>query len=179
MGSGAFLVAASRYLGDRLIEAWAAEGDARAVRHATNARSSEANGVRGPIETDADLVVIEARRLIIEHCLYGADINPLAVEMAKLSLWRVSMLPAPFTFVEDKLMCGDSLLGITDLEQLEWMHLDPRRGRVLHENRPWAFNRSAREVVAEIFGLREQISWLSDSSGGLCDKRKLLADAKE
>ena len=124
-------------------------------------------------------MVIEARRLIIERCLYGVDINPLAVEMAKLSLWRVSMLPAPFTFVEDKLACGDSLLGITDLRQLEWMHLDPRRGRALHENRPWAFNRSAREVAAEIFGLREQISWLSDSSEDYAIKRKLLADARD
>ena len=179
MGSGAFLVAASRYLGDRLIEAWAAEGDARTVRHAANATSSEADGASSPVETDADPVVIEARRLIIEHCLYGVDINPLAVEMAKLSLWRVSMLPAPFTFVEDKLACGDSLLGITDLRQLEWMHLDPRRGRALHENRPWAFNRSAREVAAEIFGLREQISWLSDSSEDYAIKRKLLADARD
>ena len=54
MGSGAFLVAASRYLGDRLIEAWAAEGDARAVRHAANAPNSEADGAGSPVETDAD-----------------------------------------------------------------------------------------------------------------------------
>jgi hypothetical protein len=178
MGSGAFLVAASRYLGDRLIEAWTAEGDARTARHAANI-TSDAGGVSSPTEADIDPLVIEARRLIIEHCLYGADINPLAVEMAKLSLWRVSMLPAPFTFVEDKLACGDSLLGITDLQQLEWMHLDPRRGQTLHENRPWAFNRSAREIAAEIFGLREQISWLSDSSEDYTIKRKLLADARD
>jgi hypothetical protein len=90
------------------------------------------------IDTETDPVVIDARRLIIEHCLYGADINPMAVEMAKLSLWLVSMDPAkPFTFVDDKLACGDSLLGITSLDQLEWMHLDPRRGRALHEGHPY------------------------------------------
>jgi len=49
----------------------------------------------------------------------------------------LGMDPAkPFTFVDDKLACGDSLLGITSLDQLEWMHLDPKRGRALHENLP-------------------------------------------
>ena len=177
MGSGAFLVSASRYLADRLIEAWAAEGDERAVRQVTDAR--RVSDTRRVLSTEADAVVLQARRLIIERCLYGVDINPMAVEMAKLSLWLVSMLPAPFTFVEDKLACGDSLLGITNLEQLEWMHLEPRRGRGLHDNRPWAFNRSARDVATEIFGLREQISWLSDSPEDYAIKRKLLNEIKD
>jgi Eco57I restriction-modification methylase/MmeI, target recognition domain len=179
MGSGAFLVAAARYLGDRLIEAWAVEGDERAEQHLANARRSETGGASGPVVIDTDPVVIKARRLVIQRCLYGVDINPMAVEMAKLSLWRVSMLAAPFTFIEDKLACGDSLLGITNLEQLEWMHLDPRRGRALHEDRPWAFNRSAREIAAEIRGLREQISWLGDSPEDHAIKQKLLADARD
>ena len=99
MGSAAFLVAAARYLGARLIEAWSAEGDERALQQVANTLEAE-----GIIDTETDPVVIEARRLIIEHCLYGADINPMAVEMAKLSLWLVSMDPAkPFTFVDDKL----------------------------------------------------------------------------
>jgi hypothetical protein len=52
----------------------------------------------------------------------------MAVEMAKLSLWLVSMDPnRPFTFVDDRLKAGDSLLGITNLDQLESMHMDPKR----------------------------------------------------
>ena len=44
----------------------------------------------------------------------------MAVEMAKLSLWLVSMDPRrPFTFLDDRLVPGDSLLGITSVEQLE------------------------------------------------------------
>lgn len=179
VGSGAHLVAAARYLAIRLIDAWAAEGDTHATgRLADTGESGGTNGVGGPVDTETDPLVIRARRLIIEHCLYGVDINPMAVEMAKLSLWLVSMHPAPFTFVDDKLACGDSLLGITDIEQLEWMHLDPRRGRALHENRPWAFNRSAREIAAEVVGLREQISWLTDSPEDHGLKRKLLSAAK-
>ena len=118
VGSAAFLVAASRYMAARLIEAWAAEGDERSTPYITNGLGGDASG--GAIDTEADPVVIGARRLIIENCLYGADINPMAVEMAKLSMWLVSMDPTkPFTFVDDKLVCGDSLLGITNLEQLE------------------------------------------------------------
>ena len=80
------------------------------------------------LDVAADPLVIKARRQIIEHCLYGVDINPMAVEMAKLSLWLVSMDPhRPFTFLDDRLATGDSLLGITTIEQLEWMHLDPTR----------------------------------------------------
>lgn len=114
MGSAAFLVAAARYLGARLIEAWTREGDERAQAYTVS-----------DVQSDEDPVVIDARRTVIEHCLYGVDINPMAVEMAKLSLWLVSMDPVrPFTFLDDRLVAGDSLLGITSLEQLEQMRLD-------------------------------------------------------
>lgn len=117
MGSAAFLVAACRYLAERLVEAWEREDrmDVLALR------------ARTPLLPDAesDPVEIEARRQIIEHCLYGVDINPMAVEMAKISLWLVSMDPArPFTFLDDRLITGDSLLGITSLDQLEGHEAD-------------------------------------------------------
>ncbi|WP_199716834.1 hypothetical protein [Micromonospora musae] len=117
MGSAAFLVAAARYLGNHLVEAWTRENDERIRRY-------QQRRVDRPVDPDEDPLVIEARRQIIEHCLYGVDINPMAVEMAKLSLWLVSMDPQrPFTFLDDRLAAGDSLLGITSLEQLEYMHL--------------------------------------------------------
>ncbi len=173
MGSAAFLVAAARYLAARLIEAWTHEGDPRAPQP-----DSSADETTEVIDTETDPVVTEARRLIIEHCLYGADINPMAVEMAKLSLWLVSMDPAkPFTFVDDKLAVGDSLLGITSLEQLEWMHLDPKRGRAMHEDRPWRFTRGASELATEVAALRERISGLSDAPEHYATKRQLLNQA--
>lgn len=86
-------------------------------------------------DAETDPVVIEARRRVIEHCLCGVDINPMAVEMAKLPLWLVSMDPErPFTFVDDKLAVGDALLGITSIEQFEYMHLKPERGRKIHSD---------------------------------------------
>ena len=124
MGSGAFLVAACRYLAGKLLEAWSLEGNVDACR------ASPSLPVESGLDLDiaADPLVINARRAIIEHCLYGVDINEMAVEMAKLSLWLVSMDPGrPFTFLDDKLAVGDSLLGITSIDQLEWMHLIPSK----------------------------------------------------
>jgi hypothetical protein len=53
-----------------------------------------------------------ARRLIAQSCLYGVDKNPFAVNLAKLSLWLVTLSKElPFTFVDHALKCGDSLVG--------------------------------------------------------------------
>ncbi len=122
MGSGAFLVAACRWLADRLVEAWHAEGD-------RDASLALAERTAGTADAEVSGVVLRARRLVAEHCLYGVDINPLAVEMAKLSLWLVTMDRArPFGFLDDRLVAGDSLLGITSIGQLEALHLDPVAG---------------------------------------------------
>lgn len=104
-GSGAFLVAAARYLAARLVEAWHHEGPA----------------TMSPSELET-----AARRKVVAQCLYGADINAMAVEMCKLSLWLVSLdRDLPFSFVDDKVLHGNSLLGVTDLRQIEAMHIDP------------------------------------------------------
>ncbi|MFC9627863.1 Eco57I restriction-modification methylase domain-containing protein [Streptomyces mirabilis] len=124
MGSAAFLVAACRYLGDRLIEAWENEGRTDAMVY----RAGRAIDAVTAADAEQDPVVVEARRQIIEHCLYGADINPMAVEMAKLSLWLVSMDPGrPFTFLDDRLVCGDSLLGVHSMEQIQGVHMKPEQ----------------------------------------------------
>jgi hypothetical protein len=68
--------------------------------------------------------LLEAKRLIAEWCLYGVDKNPLAVEMAKLSLWLETLQKdRPFTFVDYALRCGDSLVGAT-VAQLKYWSLD-------------------------------------------------------
>ena len=128
MGSGAFLVAACRYLADRLVEAWRVEGraDALAARQHQQAHRIGA-------DAEAEQVLLDARRQIAEHCLYGVDINPLAVEMAKLSLWLITMdRERPFGFLDDRLVCGDSLLGLATMDQLEYLHPDPMAGRRLN-----------------------------------------------
>ncbi|MGW2626929.1 Eco57I restriction-modification methylase domain-containing protein [Micromonospora taraxaci] len=174
MGSAAFLVAAARYLAGHLIEAWSREGDERAL-------SYEQRGVR-PADADEDPLVVEARRQVIEHCLYGVDVNPMAVEMAKLSLWLVSMDPQrPFTFLDDRLVAGDSLLGIASLDQLEYMHVDPKKGRLLHEDRLFDWTAGVRSLVSEVAEDRCKIGEIAlgdDPMGALASKRELLRAAE-
>lgn len=111
VGSGAFLVAAARYLGERLLEAWQQE----------SAASGDSTG------RDLNLAIRE----VVSQCLYGADINEMAVEMCKLSLWLVSLDPKkPFSFVDDKVLHGNSLLGLTDVRQLRGLHINPSARRL-------------------------------------------------
>ena len=104
-GSGAFLVAAAEYLAERLVEAWHREG--------------QGQGTPAEMRT-------RAVRKVVARCLYGADINGMAVEMCKLSLWLVSLdAKLPFSFVDDKVLHGNSLLGLTHARQLVNLHIRP------------------------------------------------------
>ncbi|MFD5252031.1 Eco57I restriction-modification methylase domain-containing protein [Streptomyces bobili] len=171
MGSAAFLVAACRYLGDRLIEAWAREERAEAVAY----RAGRAVDAVTAADAESDPLVIDARRQIIEHCLYGVDINPMAVEMAKLSLWLVSMDPErPFTFLDDRLVAGDSLLGVTSLEQLKAVHLDVEKGDLL------GAAAEADRLVGEVVATRHAITEIEgDGTEALAEKRELLREVRE
>ena len=61
-------------------------------------------------------------RTIAQRCLYGVDRNPMAVDLAKLSLWLVTLAKDhPFTFVDHAIRCGDSLVGLTR-KQIECFH---------------------------------------------------------
>lgn len=151
MGSGAFLVAACRFLADRLLEAWDIEGDAEATRALAHRTVDTA-------DAEIEGVLLRARRLVAEQCLYGVDINPLAVEMAKLSLWLITMdRERPFGFLDDRLVCGDSLLGISSMEQLETLHLDPVAGRRLHEN-TLDYGKGWHDIVARAADVRRRIT---------------------
>ena len=95
VGSGAFLVETCRQLADKLVEAW-------------NQHSliTEIPASEEPL--------LYARRLVAQRCLYGVDKNPFAVNLAKLSLWLVTLAKKhPFTFLDHALKCGDSLVGLT------------------------------------------------------------------
>ena len=132
MGSGAFLVQACRYLAERLVEAW--ENEERAhpgqVLITPEGKFSEGSPSERLVPAEAAERIAIARRVVADRCLYGVDINPMAVEMAKLSMWLITVdASRPFTFLDHAFKCGDSLLGITSLEQLENFSLRPGGGK--------------------------------------------------
>ena len=105
MGSGAFLVEACRQLGDALVEAWRAHGEVPEI----------------PPDEDEGIF---ARRLIAQRCLYGVDRNPMAVDLAKVSLWLATLAKDhALTFVDHALRHGDSLVGLSK-RQIETFHWD-------------------------------------------------------
>ena len=80
-----------------------------------------------------DDALIYARRLVAERCLYGVDKNAFAVELAKLSLWLVTLQrEKPFTFLDHNLRCGDSLVGCS-FEQITAFHWNPAKQMGLFE----------------------------------------------
>jgi len=118
MGSGAFLVQVCRWLSEKLVEAWlTAERNGKAITIDGRVISpAEANEL-APEDLEERLIL--AKRLVAERCLYGVDMNPLAVELAKLSIWLVTLSKGrPFGFLDHNLKAGDSLIGITSIEQL-------------------------------------------------------------
>ncbi len=95
-GSGHFLLAAARRLGKALAR------------------------VRSGEDEPAPEQVRLAIRDVVSHCIYGVDKNPLAVELARVALWLESHAEGkPLTFLDHRIMCGDSLVGLTDLAVLE------------------------------------------------------------
>ena len=123
MGSGHFLVGACRRLAEHLLSAYRA-------RYADEKSRSEAAGrepyphellVDAGIHAEVARVwgnepaeMAACRRLIAFYCLYGVDKNPLAVELARVSLWLATAASDhPLTFLNHRLVPGDSLLGIT------------------------------------------------------------------
>ena len=54
-----------------------------------------------------------ALREVIAHCIYGVDVNPMAVELCKVNLWLESIEPGkPLSFLDAHIQCGDSLVGV-------------------------------------------------------------------
>ena len=127
MGSGHFLVDALNYLTgeiDRLAglgpevthwlphdQPYVSPLEARIanIRSEIQRQAAE-NGWEVIADTLTDRAII--RRMALKRCIYGVDLNPLAVELAKMSLWLHSFtVGAPLTFLDHHLRCGDSLVG--------------------------------------------------------------------
>lgn len=90
MGSGHFLVEATNFLARKLSEPGVYQGEDQ--------------------DDESDLALL--KRLVVERCIYGVDINALAVELAKLSLWLDTVAKGqPLSFLDHHLRCGNSLIG--------------------------------------------------------------------
>ncbi|MDZ8068550.1 MAG: N-6 DNA methylase [Nostoc sp. DedQUE08] len=95
-GSGHFLLAAARRIG----------------RELAKVRTGEAEPGSEPLKL--------AIRDVIQNCIYGVDLNPLAVDLCKVALW-IEGFPGklPLTFLDHRIKCGNSLVGVLDINYLD------------------------------------------------------------
>lgn len=140
MGSGAFLVAACRYLATAYEQALVADG-----------------GMSPSDVTDADRACF--RRTIAQRCLFGVDVNPMAVQLGRLSLWLASLASdRPLTFLDHHLRAGNSLVGAS---MADAMRQPPGGGRAVWRQPLPLFagdepGGALREVVAVRLGIAEE-----------------------
>jgi hypothetical protein len=152
MGSGAFLVQACRYLGEKLVEAWLHEEAAGKVITVDGEALGQL-GAEEPLTSQLDERLTIARRLVAERCLYGVDVNPLAVELSKLSIWLVTLAKGrPFGFLDHNLRSGDSLLGLHKLEQLTKFSLHPEKKQTIS-----IFASNIEAAIKDALALRKQL----------------------
>jgi hypothetical protein len=122
MGSGSFLVAALRYLTQALWESLNHHGRIDRQSGKTICRLADglelSDGAEEPYPVPFERPDFEGRmkarlkRYVVERSIYGVDIDPLAVELARVSLWVETMArELPMTFLDHKLRCGNSLVG--------------------------------------------------------------------
>lgn len=139
MGSGAFLVAACRYLSHAYERALVDEG-----------RCAET-------DLDPDMRA-NIRRTVASRCLAGVDANPVAVQLARLSLWLTTLArDKPLSFLDHRLRVGDSLIGAIP-EDL-WRVPAPGRGRRAEASGglfgPLEFDAAVRDMVTPLRRLNE------------------------
>lgn len=145
VGSGAILVAAVRHLAEALLQS--------RIEHGELDSGALASAV---LEDDSHDLQVDARREVVANCIYGVDRDPMAAEMAKMSLWLVTMArDRPFTFLDHAIKVGDSLLGITSLQQLKYLHLKPRPHGVQFGAEGWWDK--VEDTIARVDKLRHEL----------------------
>lgn len=116
MGSGHFLVTAVDQLTHWIINLLRENPDAPLMKVIEEDRQKIISeqfkkGIHLKEDLLTDSVIL--KRMVMKRCVYGVDVNPLAVELAKLSLWLDSFaIGTPLTFLDHHIRCGDSLIGL-------------------------------------------------------------------
>lgn len=132
MGSGHFLVTLVDWMTDRVLEAMAASE--LAVPGYVSPVSARIETIRDRILKEADehkWPIVRAhldnkavvRRMVLKRCVYGVDLNPMAVELAKVALWLHSFtVGAPLSFLDHHLVCGNALFGERVRPVMDWAY---------------------------------------------------------
>lgn len=152
MGSGAFLVAACRELAHAYEEALMREGAPGA-------------GDWSPADRAG------FRRLVAQRCVYGVDLNPMAVQLGRLSLWLCSLAAdKPLTFLDHRLRVGNSVLGASPDD------VTARAPGTKRAGTPTLFSDDLMEAVGRAIDMRRALAEIPDDSAAqVHEKEAMLA----
>jgi hypothetical protein len=157
MGSGAFLVAACRYL-------------------ATACERAHLSAGGGPCDDDLRATW---RRRAAQRCLFGVDANPMAVQLAQLSLWLATLAAdRPLSFLDHHLLCGDSLIGASPFDV---MRQPPGQGRSRRKAAPGPLEALFETIheIAAVLPARLTIEAQADETASIVrEKEQVLAGSK-
>ncbi|GAP13247.1 type I restriction-modification system methyltransferase subunit [Longilinea arvoryzae] len=154
-GSGHFLIAAARRIARRLAQ------------------------LRSGDEEPSPEITRTALREVIQHCVYGVDINPMSVELCKVNLWLESIEPGkPLSFLDAHIRCGNSLVGLGPKMQVNELEVpDNAFQAVTGDHKPTAAllkkrNKQEREGQESLFvtmlKTREDLgAWLAEQARAL------------
>ena len=168
-GSGSFVLAALRFLADALYESLQhhrrieSNGSGALVR-LLGIQAGDASGgellsdEQVPCNPDHDefepLLKARLRRHVVERCIYAVDLDPLAVELCRLSLWIETMdRTLPFGFLDHKVKCGNALVGawFDQFRHYPAMAWKNREGGDKNHSNGVHFNKNARGKVIKAF----------------------------
>ena len=150
MGSGAFLVEACRQLSAKVVKAWDDYPEDK------------------PAVPEGESIEFVALRTVAQRCIFGVDRNPMAVDLAKMSMWLLTISKDhPFTFMDHSMKHGDALVGMSK-EQIKKFHWDLAEGG---ENLP-ALRALDREIDEAIRARLQLRSLDADQTEALQDKLK-------
>jgi len=149
MGSGHFLVGALEHLSARLMEAVRVEAEYRRI----------------PDDAKDRYTLGWAKREVAAHCIYGVDLNYLAVELAKVSLWlKTIAMDKPLSFLDHRLKCGNSLIGAKLVNLKEYPSSERRGKKKKAEGQSTLPSFVSRLFIDHLIGKIGELEGISDDS---------------
>ena len=174
MGSGHFLVSLVDWLSDKVLTA-IGEAESLAGGDYTSPLVERIAELRDGIVANArehGWPIVEeqlddrhiVRRMVLKRCVHGVDLNPMAVELAKVALWLHSFtVGAPLSFLDHHLRCGNSILGAWVRPTMDWMQ---ERGALISNHHLASLSNVVRNM--------EEIEGLTDTDITQVDQSRTL-----
>lgn len=192
-GSGHFLVEALGYLTDLALAQLDTDADLQQLVAQESAKIAEQLSLLnlGYLPEDAQIL----KRALLKRCIFGVDLNPFAVELARLSLWMDSFIfGTPLSFIEHHVQHGNALMGASVQEFINYNATEVKQNDFFVENLGARFD-ELRSVMHELDALRDttaaeveqsKLLWkttiapklhlLSRALSFICTRRALLAE---